>query len=592
MLKKPPFPDMTKAAVGAAGFLLAAFVVFGILTATTFAQSTAALDVSGTGIQYGEYTGLSGADIRVTIANIIRIALGFLGVLALLIVLYGGFIWMTAAGDENRVTKAKGILRSGVIGLLIIVTAFGIVSFVIARLLGATGGGGGGGGSSAPAETACIGLSATCPAGALGGGVIESHFPGRNATGIARNTRIVVTFKEAIDPASLILEGENATIAVLKSASVGSNPQFNTRFSERLLSDDLEIATTEDAKTFTLIQKNCPSDCIGSISENVFYTVALRGGFDGVKTASGAAAFSGTFNGGYIWEFQASTSIDTTPPTVSFVVPGDGTRENPRNSLIQVNFSEAVDPVSVGAGIEVTESGALIPGENLIGNAYRSVEFRSEELCGTNSCGEQIFCLPGNTQITTKVAADALTATPPTGVFPPNGITDMAGNSLDGNGDGTTDGAGEDDFIFSFETNNTIDLTPPVLISRQPDILQGEIPRDLAISALFSKLMSTTSFTSDSARLVPGPSGAPTNYFVVTAHRSSVPDSPPDRTEAFIRHDLLSVNQPYAADFTSGVRDTRQNCFYPGQGPGASCTGAKAYCCNGRDSDTACGFLE
>ncbi|TSC56647.1 MAG: Uncharacterized protein G01um101418_271 [Parcubacteria group bacterium Gr01-1014_18] len=84
-------------------------------------------------------------DLRVIIARIIRAILGFLGVLALGITLYGGFVYMTARGDAERVETAKKILRNGVIGLVIIMGAYTIASFVIRSLTSATGVGGGSG---------------------------------------------------------------------------------------------------------------------------------------------------------------------------------------------------------------------------------------------------------------------------------------------------------------------------------------------------------------------------------------------------------------------------------------------------------------
>lgn len=104
------------------------------------AVSTAPLDVSGTGIGYGAYTGLSGTDLRITIANIIRTAMGLLGIIAVLIILYGGFKWMTAAGSDEKVGDAKKIITAGIIGLIIIITAYAIASFVVSSLVTATAG--------------------------------------------------------------------------------------------------------------------------------------------------------------------------------------------------------------------------------------------------------------------------------------------------------------------------------------------------------------------------------------------------------------------------------------------------------------------
>ena len=594
--RKPTLPMTTKTAKTALALMLAVFVVFGAGLAVAHAQGVTAGEILPESV--GAAIGTGTTDIRITIARIIRVALGLLGIIAVLLVLYAGFIWMTAAGNPDRVTKAKQILSAAVIGLVIVITAFGIVSFIIRQLLGALEGAPGGGVSSAGSEAACIGLSATCPAGALGNGIVESHYPTRNAIGIPRNTRVVVTFKEKIKPETIVVGGgDDATVAILKSGEVsGVSNQFPQKFAASLTSDQIDVQASEDGKTFVFVQKNCPDQCLGSPTENVFYTVGLRGGGSGIKKEDGTAAFAGTFNSGYLWEFQTSTKLDTEPPKVLSVAPADGSTGNPRNTLIQINFNEPVDPVSVKTIGVTYASGTIIPGEQQIGNGYRSVEFRTEDLCGTNSCGEPVYCLPKNAVIATEVKADGLSTAPPAGVFPPNGITDMAGNSLDGNADGIAQGPPDDDKHFVFSTNDAIDLVPPKIVSQQPAILEPNIARDSQIGATFSKLMSLTSFTSDSARLISSSPDAPTNYWLETENVSSVADAPSDQTTATFLHDLLSTNQMYSSSFTSGIRDLHQNCYFPPANAGdcsvpeGATEPVKKYCCNGSPSDAECGF--
>ena len=84
--------------------------------------------------------GLASADIRVTIAKIIRVAMSLLGIVVVCIILYGGFLWMTAGGNEEQVGQAKSWIFSGVIGLAIILSAYGIATFVINQLVAATKG--------------------------------------------------------------------------------------------------------------------------------------------------------------------------------------------------------------------------------------------------------------------------------------------------------------------------------------------------------------------------------------------------------------------------------------------------------------------
>jgi hypothetical protein len=64
--------------------------------------------------------------------------LGFLGIIAVLLILLGGFKWMTAAGNEDKVGEAKRMIGAGVIGLIIIMASFGIANFVINAVYKAT----------------------------------------------------------------------------------------------------------------------------------------------------------------------------------------------------------------------------------------------------------------------------------------------------------------------------------------------------------------------------------------------------------------------------------------------------------------------
>jgi len=84
--------------------------------------------------------GQANTDPRQIITRIINIALGFLGVIAVGIVLIGGFKWMTAAGNEEKVEEAKKILGAGVIGLVIILAAWALASYAIGVIYNTTRG--------------------------------------------------------------------------------------------------------------------------------------------------------------------------------------------------------------------------------------------------------------------------------------------------------------------------------------------------------------------------------------------------------------------------------------------------------------------
>ncbi len=84
-------------------------------------------------------TGLGNTDPREMVGSVIKVMLGFLGIIAVIIILYGGFKWMTAAGNEENVSSAKKIITAGIIGLIIVLMAFGIAQFIIEGLHNATG---------------------------------------------------------------------------------------------------------------------------------------------------------------------------------------------------------------------------------------------------------------------------------------------------------------------------------------------------------------------------------------------------------------------------------------------------------------------
>lgn len=135
-LRKEVTHDMTlssKIARGAATISLAAALA---LPAAALAQDLTPADV---GINAVESTIKLGAgDVRQTAARIINVALGFLGIIAVVVVLLGGFKYMISGGSTEKTEDAKKLIVSGIIGLAIILSAWAITSFVISRLITAT----------------------------------------------------------------------------------------------------------------------------------------------------------------------------------------------------------------------------------------------------------------------------------------------------------------------------------------------------------------------------------------------------------------------------------------------------------------------
>lgn len=94
------------------------------------------------GLDYAEDIATNGdlgtANSETAISTIINTVLGFLGIIALVVILLGGFKWMTSGGNDEKIKKAKGTLMAGVTGLIIVLAAYVIVGFVVDTAQNAT----------------------------------------------------------------------------------------------------------------------------------------------------------------------------------------------------------------------------------------------------------------------------------------------------------------------------------------------------------------------------------------------------------------------------------------------------------------------
>ncbi len=82
--------------------------------------------------------GLGERDPRLIVSSMVNAFMGFVGMIAVVIVLLGGFRWMTAGGNEEKLKDAKGLLMSGVIGLIIVMSSWGLAKFVVDTIYRAT----------------------------------------------------------------------------------------------------------------------------------------------------------------------------------------------------------------------------------------------------------------------------------------------------------------------------------------------------------------------------------------------------------------------------------------------------------------------
>jgi len=84
--------------------------------------------------QVGTSAGLGNASVGGIIATIVQAGLGLLAAIFLVLMIYAGFQWMTASGNETQIKKAQDAIKTAVIGLIIVLAAYAITYFIFAAL--------------------------------------------------------------------------------------------------------------------------------------------------------------------------------------------------------------------------------------------------------------------------------------------------------------------------------------------------------------------------------------------------------------------------------------------------------------------------
>ncbi|MEK7557695.1 MAG: hypothetical protein AAB530_00605 [Patescibacteria group bacterium] len=144
-LTKYYFFDFKKILKHSTSFILLLFIVFSMINFSFISNANAVswLDkVSDGGLDqvgtvYGQDKSQPSKAI-IVVASTVNIVLGLLGIIFLILILYAGFNWMTAGGEEEKVTKAKETITRAVIGLIIILASLAISNLVISQIISAT----------------------------------------------------------------------------------------------------------------------------------------------------------------------------------------------------------------------------------------------------------------------------------------------------------------------------------------------------------------------------------------------------------------------------------------------------------------------
>jgi len=115
-----------------ASFILILLLSFFILTPALAYDYTAGLQKTGDAMGY-DISGKS--SVYAVVGTMIGIILSAVGLVFFALMVYGGVRWMIARSNEEYVTKAKNIIESAIIGLVIVVASYAITNFVINNVL-------------------------------------------------------------------------------------------------------------------------------------------------------------------------------------------------------------------------------------------------------------------------------------------------------------------------------------------------------------------------------------------------------------------------------------------------------------------------
>lgn len=279
---------------------------------------------------------LSQGDPRVIIGRIIQIILSFLGVIALILIIFAGFLWMTSGGEEEKVNRAKKILSSSVIGLVIILSSWSLATFLLNRLADATGVGGNNFNSGNNNNLYGQGM------GAIGACSVETYYPADGQKDVPRNTSLIITFKEALKTDSVCSDGSGAACACNQTTCNKLNPAA-IRIFKKDLGDacrtgiclnpnsnltDVIVNVADSNKTLIL----SPVAPLGSPSANTEYSVKFS---NALKKTDGNSMFKYCGADFFEYSFTVNTSLDLTPPQVALngVFPLPDNSADTRTSL-------------------------------------------------------------------------------------------------------------------------------------------------------------------------------------------------------------------------------------------------------------------
>lgn len=347
---------------------LAILGVVGFVVAVSAATPLSLEDVGGS-------VGLGTADLKAVVLNVIRWLLGILALVAVSFIVYGGFLWLTAAGNTERIEKAKRVILNAVIGLVIVLISWAIVFFVSKVILNDILGGPGNG----PPGSTCPPF---CPPGEIGFEIrsitTDCGSPPDYRSDVFLCSAINVTFNKLVKaetveaavgagpPNKLVVEECNdATCTTPKTSDPPLNGQVFTYDAPAGANPEWVARKTGGyGKTATFYHIQTVNGQPALFKPNTYYRVTIPKAIEDtagnkitecrqnlVTPVPGCNETPTSFQ----WTMLTGTSVDTTSPKVTSTYPDSRylkassgykpDRSVPMTPLITIAYDQAVAPV-------------------------------------------------------------------------------------------------------------------------------------------------------------------------------------------------------------------------------------------------------
>jgi methionine-rich copper-binding protein CopC len=310
---------------------------------------------------------------------------------------------------------------------------------------------------------------------------VVSTVPADLATNVSPTAAITVTFSEAMDQATV-----NATTFFVRPTAGGSN-----------VAGVITYNATTNTATFT------PSSALAG---GTAYTATVTTGAKDLAGNALAATKTWTF-----------ATTDSTPPTITSVVPANNATGVATNATVQVTFSEPMDSATM------TTTNITLKNTSTTVAVTATVSYNTA------------------TKVATLTPSGPLSNATNYTLTVTTGVKDVAGNAL------------VSQFTSNFTTTAVTDNTPPTIISRSPAPNALGVATNTTVTVGFSEPMDPLTITTTTVKLAPTSSGTPVaavvTYDAGTNSAILTPSSP------------LLNNTGYTVTVTTGVKDVAGNAL-------------------------------